>query len=122
MSSVPLSSIPRPILVCVAWPYANGYQHLGHIAGAYLPADIFVRYHRRAGNEVVMVSGSDAHGTPITVRADQEGVEPIEIVNRYHPAFLETWEKLGISFDLFTTTMTDTHRRVVHDLFERLRA
>ena len=74
--------------MAVAWPYANGSLHLGHIAGAYLPADIFARYHRRRGNDVLMVSGSDAHGTPITVRADQEGIEPGEIVDRYHPEFL----------------------------------
>ncbi|MDP9022302.1 MAG: methionine--tRNA ligase [Actinomycetota bacterium] len=111
---------PRPILVAVAWPYANGLQHLGHIAGAYLPADVFARYHRVAGNRVLMVSGSDAHGTPITVKADQEGVDPVEIVNRYHPKFLEQWDRLGISFDMFTTTMTDNHRAVVHEVFNIL--
>ncbi|MFZ1238064.1 MAG: class I tRNA ligase family protein, partial [Anaerolineae bacterium] len=68
------------ILVCVAWPYVNGLQHIGHIAGAYLPPDIFARYHRLRGNNVLMVSGSDTHGTPITVRADQEKVTPAEIV------------------------------------------
>jgi methionyl-tRNA synthetase len=112
---------PRPILVAVAWPYANGLSHLGHIAGCYLPADIFARYHRTAGNRVLMVSGSDAHGTPITVEADREGVDPAEIVDRYHPRFLEQWDRLGISFDLFTTTMTDNHREVVHDIFNTLR-
>jgi methionyl-tRNA synthetase len=111
----------RHILVAVAWPYANGLSHLGHIAGCYLPADIFARYHRIAGNRVLMVSGSDAHGTPITVEADKEGVRPDEIVERYHPRFLEQWERLGISFDLFTTTMTDNHRDVVHDIFDVLR-
>ena len=111
---------PRHVLVAVAWPYANGLSHLGHIAGCYLPADIFARYHRIAGNRVLMVSGSDAHGTPITVTADHEGVTSREIVERYHPRFLEQWERLGISFDLFTTTMTDNHREVVWDLFRRL--
>ncbi len=111
----------KPILVAVAWPYANGLQHLGHIAGAYLPGDIFARYHRRRGNRVLMVSGSDAHGTPITVRADQEGVEPGAIVERFHPEFLRTWEQLGISFDLFTSTMTDNHHDVTRALFTRLR-
>ena len=72
---------PRHILVAVAWPYASGSRHLGHVAGAYLPADIFARYHRIAGNRVLMVSGSDAHGTPITVRADAEGVTPQDIVD-----------------------------------------
>jgi methionyl-tRNA synthetase len=111
----------RPILVAVAWPYANGPLHLGHIAGAYLPSDVFARYHRRRGNRVLMVSGSDAHGTPITVRADKEGVDPAEIVNRFHPQFLRTWDRLGVSFDVFTTTMTDTHREVVQDVFTRAR-
>jgi methionyl-tRNA synthetase len=115
-----MTTSPRHILVAVAWPYANGLSHLGHIAGAYLPADVFARYHRIAGNRVLMVSGSDAHGTPITVKADQEGVTPREIVDRYHPRFLEQWEALGISFDNFTTTMTDTHREVVQELFLRL--
>ena len=112
----------RHVLVAVAWPYANGLSHLGHIAGAYLPADIFARYHRIAGNRVLMVSGTDAHGTPITVKADQEGVSPQEIVERYNPRFHEQWERLGISFDLFTTTMTDNHREVTWDLFRTLHA
>ena len=110
----------KNILVAVAWPYASGSRHLGHIGGAYLPADIFARYHRVVGNNVLMVSGSDVHGTPITVRADAEGVEPIDIVNKYHNEFLGYWEKLGISWDNYTTTMTDTHIEVVHDIFKKL--
>ena len=110
----------KNVLVCVAWPYASGSRHLGHIGGAYLPADIFARYHRVVGNNVLMVSGSDVHGTPITVRADAEGVEPIDIVNKYHNEFLGYWEKLGISWDNYTTTMTDTHIEVVHDIFNKL--
>ena len=110
----------KNILVAVAWPYASGSRHLGHIGGAYLPADIFARYHRVVGNNVLMVSGSDVHGTPITVRADAEGVEPIDIVNKYHNEFLGYWEKLGISWDNYTTTMTETHIEVVHDIFNKL--
>ncbi len=110
----------KNILVAVAWPYASGSRHLGHIGGAYLPADIFARYHRVIGNNVLMVSGSDVHGTPITVRADAEGVEPIDIVDKYHNEFLGYWEKLGISWDNYTTTMTDTHIEVVHDIFNEL--
>lgn len=110
----------KNILVSVAWPYASGSRHLGHIGGAYLPADIFARYHRVIGNKVLMVSGSDVHGTPITVRADAEGVEPIDIVNKYHNEFLGYWEKLNISWDNYTTTMTDTHIEVVHDMFLQL--
>lgn len=105
------------IFIGVAWPYANGSLHLGHIAGVYLPADILARYHRLKGNEVLMVSGSDQHGTPITVRAEQEGKTPQEVVNNYHQEFLDSWKKLGISFDLFTTTGTPNHARTVHDVF-----
>jgi methionyl-tRNA synthetase len=105
------------ILVAVAWPYANGSLHLGQIAGAYLPADIFARYHRLAGNDVLMVSGSDQHGTPITIKAEQEGKKPAEIADRYHREFLESWQKLGISFDLFTTTGTPNHTEVTQDIF-----
>lgn len=114
--------MPERILIGVAWPYANGPLHLGHIAGAYLPADVFARYHRMRGNEVLMVSGSDSHGAPITMRADAEGVPPREVVERFHASFLESWERLGISFDLFTTTMTDNHREVTHDLWRTLQA
>jgi methionyl-tRNA synthetase len=111
---------PRKILVAVAWPYASGSRHLGHLGGAYLPPDVFARYHRAAGNDVLMVSGSDVHGTPITVRADAEGVSPAEIVDRYHAEILDNWERLGFSFDLYTTTGTETHKRVVQEFFSRL--
>src|SRR6056300_409270 len=87
----------RHVLVAVAWPYANGSLHLGHLAGAYLPADIFARYHRIRGDRVLMVSGSDGHGTPITVRAEQESTTPREVVERFHPEFLRYWDELGIS-------------------------
>ena len=110
----------QKILICVAWPYANGYQHLGHLAGAYLPPDIFARYHRLAGNDVLMVSGSDAHGTPITVRADEEGVSPRVIFERYHQTFLETYQQIGLTFDLFTHTDTENHFRVAQDIFLRI--
>ena len=109
--------MPENILVAVAWPYANGSLHLGHVAGCYLPADIFARYHRLKGNNVLMVSGSDKHGTPITLRAEQEGVSPSQVATRFHEEFLECWQKLGISFDLFTNTDTDNHREVTHDIF-----
>ena len=105
------------IFIGVAWPYANGSLHLGQIAGAYLPADIFARYHRLKGNDVLMVSGSDQHGTPITIRAEKEGRPPKEIADRFHEEFLDSWRKLGISFDLFTTTDTPNHQRLAQDLF-----
>ncbi|GIW12508.1 MAG: methionine--tRNA ligase [Chloroflexi bacterium] len=108
------------IFLGVAWPYANGPIHVGQLAGCYLPADIFARFHRLKGNQVLMVSGSDQHGTPITVKAETEGVSPAEVVARYHALFLETWQKIGISFDLFTTTGTENHREVVHRIFRKL--
>ncbi|MEE8472828.1 MAG: methionine--tRNA ligase [Dehalococcoidia bacterium] len=105
------------ILIAVAWPYANGSLHMGHVAGAYLPPDIFARYHRAKGNKVLMVSGADQHGTPITLRAEQEGKTPQEIASHFHQEFLDCWKKLGISFDLFTTTGTENHARVAQDIF-----
>jgi len=112
--------LSETILIGVAWPYTNGSLHLGQIAGAYLPADIFARYQRAAGNRVLMVSGSDQHGTPITVRAEQEGTTPQAIVDRYHAEFLESWQRFGITFDLYTTTGTKNHEATVHELFLRL--
>ena len=109
------------ILVCTAWPYVNGSLHVGHLAGVYVPADTFARFERLRGNNVLMVSGSDEHGTPITVRAEQEGVTPKEIADRYHEEFLGYWRDLGISYDLYTRTGTDTHRRVVQEEFLLLR-
>lgn len=105
------------IFIGVAWPYADGPLHLGHIAGVYLPSDIFARYHRIKGDEVLMVSGSDQHGTPITIKAEQAGKKPEEIVNQYHQQFLDSWQKLGISFDLFTRTGTANHAEVSHNFF-----
>ena len=105
------------IFIGVAWPYANGPIHLGHIAGAYLPADIFARYHRLKGNDVLMVSGSDQHGTPIMVRAEQEGSSPQEVAARYHRSFLDSWQRLDISFDLFTGTDTPNHHKLSQDFF-----
>ncbi|MCA9981828.1 MAG: methionine--tRNA ligase, partial [Anaerolineales bacterium] len=108
------------IAIFVAWPYANGDSHLGHIAGAYLPADIFARYHRLRGNRVLMVSGSDTHGTPITVRAKQAGISPREIYEHYHDRFLGDWQQLGITFDLFTHTDTANHHTIAQQIFRRL--
>lgn len=106
-----------PVLVAVAWPYASGSRHLGHLAGAYLPADVFARHQRQVGNEVLMVSGSDVHGTPITVRADAEGVSPQDIADRYHNEFVEQWAAIGIDWDNYTTTGTAHHARVTQEMF-----
>jgi len=115
-----MSSTPRKVFLGVAWPYSNGSLHIGQIVGAYLPADIFARYHRAAGNQVLMVSGSDVHGTPITVRAEQEGRSPEEVARQFHEEFLESWKQLGISWDLYTSTGTENHARVTQDIFLRL--
>jgi methionyl-tRNA synthetase len=112
--------LPETILIGVAWPYANGSLHLGQIAGAYLPPDIFARYHRLKGDRVLMVSGSDQHGTPITVRALEEKTTPAAVASRFHREFLDSWQRLGIAFDLYTTTGTENHAAVVQDMFLRL--
>ena len=113
--------MPRKILVAVAWPYVNGEPHLGHIAGMNVPADIFARFHRIIGNEVVMVSGSDMHGTPTMLKAIDEGVTPEEVSGRYHKIWSESLEAMGFSYDLYTHTHTDQHRDVVHDIFNKLK-
>jgi methionyl-tRNA synthetase len=107
----------KHILVCVAWPYAKSSTHVGQIVGAYLPADTFARYHRLAGNHVLMVSGSDEHGTPILVDAEKQGITPREFVANYHRQICEVWERLGISWDLYTETGTENHYRITQDFF-----
>ena len=111
----------KNILVAVAWPYASADIHVGNITGSYLPADIFARYQRLKGNKVIMVSGSDAHGTPITVKSDAEGTTPEEIYQRYHATFLELFQKLGLNYDLFTSTHTQNHYKVSQALFLALK-
>jgi methionyl-tRNA synthetase len=108
------------IFIGVAWPYANGPMHQGQMVGSFLPADVFARFHRQRGDRVLMVSGSDQHGTPVTVRAEQEGRTPQEVVDEFHQSFVTSLDWLGISMDLFTTTGTENHRDVVHDIFMRL--
>lgn len=109
------------ILVAVAWPYANSLIHVGNITGSYLPADIYARYHRLRGNRVLMVSGSDSHGTPVTVRADAEGASPLEVYEQFHAGFLELFQKLGLTYDLFTSTHTRNHFKVSQSVFLALR-
>ncbi len=112
---------PEHILVAVAWPYASAEIHVGNITGSYLPADIFARFHRLNGNKVLMVSGSDSHGTPITIKSDQEGITPEELYKRFHKGFLDLFNKLGISYDLFTSTHTKNHTDVSQTLFLALK-
>src|SRR5919197_2596046 len=111
---------PEKILVAPAWPYASGPRHIGHVAGFAVPADVFARYHRLRGNDVLMVSGTDEHGTPVMVAADREGRSYAETVDRYNTNIRESLRGLIISYDLFTRTTTATHARVVRDLFRTL--
>ena len=105
------------VLTAVAWPYANGPRHIGHVAGFGVPSDVFSRYQRMAGHRVLMVSGTDEHGTPILVQADEEGVTPRQAVDRYSRMIAEDLQKLGLSYDLFTRTTTGNHYAVVQEMF-----
>jgi methionyl-tRNA synthetase len=108
---------PERVLVCVAWPYANGPLHLGHVAGSLLPPDVFARFQRMSGAKVAMVSGSDMHGTPITVAAEKEGISPEVFAGKWNESHKASLHALGIRFDLFTSTATANHRDTVHDVF-----
>ena len=112
--------MPDKILVAVAWPYASGSRHLGHVAGFGVPSDVFARYHRLKGNDVLMVSGTDEHGTPITVRAEKEGKTPQELVDFYSQEIGDNLQTLGCSYDLFTRTTTANHYAVTQELFTGL--
>lgn len=114
-----MSTTPKKILVGVAWPYVNGEKHIGQIAGAYLPPDIFARFQRMIGNDVLMVSGSDTHGTPIMLKADAEELTPAAVVDKYHELFVEGCLGMGITFDLYTHTDTQNHWEVTQKLFLR---
>jgi methionyl-tRNA synthetase len=114
--------MPRHILAAVAWPYANGPRHIGHVAGFGVPSDVFSRYQRLAGNRVLMVSGTDEHGTPILVQADREGVSPRELADRYNRVIAEDLQQLGLSYDLFTRTTTGNHYAVTQEMFRQLLA
>jgi methionyl-tRNA synthetase len=110
----------RAILVAPAWPYASGPRHIGHVAGFAVPADVFARYQRLKGNRVLMVSGTDEHGTPVMVSADRSGLSPRELADRNNELIRRDLRDLGISYDLFTRTTTTNHRRVTQDLFRTL--
>ncbi|MFP5417101.1 MAG: methionine--tRNA ligase [Actinomycetes bacterium] len=110
------------ILTCAAWPYANGPRHIGHVSGFAVPADVFSRYQRMAGNDVLMVSGTDEHGTAIQVKADAEGLTARETADKYHQIIVEDLQALGLSYDLYTRTTTLNHHAVVQELFRALHA
>ncbi|MCW2900446.1 MAG: methionyl-tRNA synthetase [Streptosporangiaceae bacterium] len=115
-----MSSSGRHILTAPAWPYANGPRHIGHVSGFALPSDMFSRYQRMAGNKVLMVSGTDEHGTPIQVQADNEGVPARELADRYNRVIVNDLHGLGMSYDLFTRTTTRNHYAVVQEVFKGL--
>ncbi len=108
----------RTVLSAVAWPYANGPRHIGHVAGFGVPSDVFSRYMRMAGHDVLMVSGSDEHGTPILIAADEAGVTPQQLADRNHRLIVEDFVALGLGYDLYTRTTTRNHYAVVQALFE----
>jgi len=109
------------ILISIAWPYANAEIHVGNITGTHLPGDIVARYHRLKGHHVLVVSGTDAHGTPVTLAADKEGKPVEEVYKQYHAGFLELFKGYGITYDLFTTTHTENHTRVTQAIFLALK-
>lgn len=113
--------MPENILIAIAWPYANAEIHVGNITGSHLPGDIVARYHRLKGNNVLMVSGTDSHGTPVTLAADKEGKPVEEVYKRYHDGFLELFQGYGITYDLFTTTHTENHFKVTQAIFLALK-
>ncbi len=113
--------MPENILIAIAWPYANAEIHVGNITGSHLPGDIIARYHRLKGDHVLMVSGTDSHGTPVTIAADKEGVPVESVYKKYHQGFLEVFQQAGITYDLFTTTHTQNHFKVSQSIFLALK-
>ncbi|MGA7912299.1 MAG: methionine--tRNA ligase [Candidatus Dormiibacterota bacterium] len=111
---------PRTVLIAPAWPYANGPRHIGHVAGFAVPADVLARFERLRGSRVLMASGTDEHGTPITYEADKEGVPPREFADRNNALIVEDLRRLGMTYDIFTRTTTQNHERVTQDLFLKL--
>src|SRR5207248_10321569 len=122
-ASLPLCSqvlSQRTVLVAPAWPYANGPRHIGHVVGFAVPADVLARFERLRGSRVLMASGTDEHGTPITYEADKEGIPPREFVDRNNALIVEDLVRLGMTYDIFTRTTTANHYRVTQDLFLKL--
>lgn len=107
-------------LITTALPYANGPVHIGHLAGVYVPADIYARYLRLKGEEVALIGGSDEHGVPITIKAQKEGVTPQDIVDRYHNIIKDSFEEFGVTFDIYSRTSSDTHAELASDFFKKL--
>ncbi len=111
---------PKKYTITAALPYANGPLHFGHIAGCFLPADIYARYLRNAGKDILFVGGSDEHGVPITISAKKEGVTPQQVVDKYHGMMKKSFEEFGISFDIYSRTSSPTHHQTASDFFKKL--
>ncbi len=109
--------MPEHILIAIAWPYSNAEIHVGNITGSHLPGDIVARFHRLMGNQVLMVSGTDSHGTPVSIAADKEGIPVEDVYKKYHNTFLEVFKGYGITYDLFTSTHTENHAKVSQAIF-----
>ena len=107
-------------LITSALPYANGPIHIGHLAGVYVPADIYARYLRLKGEKALFIGGSDEHGIPITITARKEGVTPQDIVDRYHKLIKDSFEEFGITFDIYSRTTSDLHKKTASDFFQTL--
>ncbi|MDE6580956.1 MAG: class I tRNA ligase family protein, partial [Duncaniella sp.] len=107
-------------LITTALPYANGPVHIGHLAGVYVPADIYARYLRLRGDDVIMIGGSDEHGVPITLRARKEGITPQQVVDRYHTIIKDSLEELGVSFDIYSRTTSAIHHDTASEFFRHL--
>ena len=110
----------KRITITAALPYANGPVHIGHLAGVYIPADIYVRYQRLQGNDVLFVCGTDEHGVPVTIRADKEGVTSQQVVDKYHKLIKQSFADFGISFDIFDRTTSSIHKETASDFFTKL--
>jgi methionyl-tRNA synthetase len=110
----------KRILVTAALPYANGPVHIGHLAGCYLPSDIYVRYQRAQKRDVKFICGSDEHGVPITIRAMEEGITPQDVVDKYNAIIRDSFAQMGISFDIYSRTSSDTHRQTSQAFFKKM--
>ena len=110
----------KRILVTAALPYANGPLHIGHLAGCYIPADIYVRYQRAQKRDIKFVGGSDEHGVPITIRAMKEGISPQDVVDKYHAIIKDSLERMDVSFDIYSRTSNKIHHQTASDFFKKL--
>jgi methionyl-tRNA synthetase len=113
-------SIQKRFTITAALPYTNGPVHIGHLAGVYVPADIFARYQRMKGSDVAFICGSDEHGVPITIKAKKEGITPQELVNRYHKIIGDSFKEFGITFDNYSRTTAPIHHETASAFFTKL--